>query len=107
MVSNTGKIHYSSCYSQLLQPVYTLYSKNVKVYIVTLLLILQSMVGSLVMQQVTHISMFNFYCDKMTLLIEIGLLGCMFLVSFESSFYNLFVLRGTIVMAHAALWLHC
>ena len=66
------------------KPVYALYRKDVKVHILTLPLILQFVVGSVLMQRVTNISRFNSHCDKTTSPVEIGLMGCVFNCSLDS-----------------------
>jgi len=70
----------------LLLRVYALYRQNMKVHILALPLILQFVVASVMSERATRHCTFNSYCDKPTSPIDISLIG------------------GSVVLAHAALW---
>lgn len=93
-------IAYLNCF----EPVYALYSKNVKVHILSLPVILQFIIGSIQMEQVTRSHQFNSYCDKPSSLKNAGLAGCVFWYPLRFCFSDRFSLRGSVLLAHVAIW---
>ena len=85
-----------------LEPVYAMFRKNPKVYILSLPIALQFIVASVQIERVSRCHNFNPHCNKPTSLMDVGLAGCVFVSTYSVS-VTLCSSRGSVVLAHATL----
>lgn len=84
--------------------VYALYKKDMRVHILALPLVLQFVVASILMERASR-SYFNPHCDKETSSNKmIGLMGCVIECPLDSGSVIFLYLRGSVILAHSALW---
>ena len=86
-----------------LEPVYALYRKDARVHILSIPIILQFIVASVLMEQVSRCHNFDQSCNKPTSLTDICLAGCAFWYPMYSVSVTLCSSRGSVVFAHTAL----
>lgn len=102
--SNAAKLNANL---NLLEPVYALYmyKKNAKVHILALPIIVQFIVASVQMERASRCLGFNPNCSKPGSLKDAGLTGCVFWYPSYLYFCDILLFRGTVVLAHTALWI--